>query len=397
MGGEERIVVLAEIPLAVLAAYEAQLRIEQMPVRMAAGSEILPVLILSEHLGCPCKSSVGKSIFQLEGHGFGHQITRDVTVLHPQALSPLFQQGAGLHCIVGPLIIKAFQALDNGIGNSRDGWIAHHAVGLAAMKMPNREFPLLIVDVEHGVDEIRVAPAVDNAVKRHGCPVGVPEGENGVGLVARVGMYKAVRSPVGAVAVAENGRRNHSVEKGGVENLAGPLICRFNSDSREFPVPLLLSAAAHSLEIPGRQFRKHIGTGSLHADRRKGDLEKDRLPFRSTERQAGIVPHPFKRAERPGELGIEINPLVLGPTGGIAPSAKRLVPHSLNVGLSRLVPASPVLQIEDQGGLPACREGVAVEAHASRGRELGQHSIAQQRHAVIARTANLAGAVGVGP
>ena len=250
MGGEERIVVLAEIPLAVLAAYEAQLRIEQMPVRMAAGSEILPVLILSEHLCCPCKSSVGKGIFQLEGHGFGHQITRDVTVLHPQALAPLFQKGAGLHRFIGPLIIKAFQALDNGIGNRRDGWIAHHAVGLAAMKMPNREFPLLIVDVKHGVDEIRVASAVDNAVKRHGCPVGIPEGENGVGLVARVGMHKAVRSPVGAVAVAENGRRNHSVEKGGVENLAGPLICRFNSDSREFPVPLLLSAAAHSLEIP---------------------------------------------------------------------------------------------------------------------------------------------------
>ena len=65
--------------------------------------------------------------------------------------------------------------------------------------------------------------------------------------------------------------------------------------------------------------------------------------------------------------------------------------------LRGLVPAAAVFQVEDHGGLFRRREGVAVQTHARRGRQLGPNAVARQRHRIVARPGNFLGPVGIGP
>ena len=65
--------------------------------------------------------------------------------------------------------------------------------------------------------------------------------------------------------------------------------------------------------------------------------------------------------------------------------------------LRGLVPAAAVFQVEDHGCGIRRREGVAVQTHARRGRQLGPDAVARQRHRIVARPGNFLGPVGIGP
>ena len=90
-------------------------------------------------------------------------------------LSPVRPHGRDLHSLEGEFVIYARHSLYNGISYRRNARISYHAVGLAAMQMPNRKLALLPVYRQHGVDEILVSFALEDGVERHCSAICVPE------------------------------------------------------------------------------------------------------------------------------------------------------------------------------------------------------------------------------
>ena len=136
---------------------------------------MLVVIFLSEHLCGVCQGTVSQRILKVIRHGLIHEVAWEISVFHPMLLASVRSEGRSLHRLKGEFIVNSREPLYNSVGHRDDSWISDHAVGLAAMQMPYREFALLLVDSEHGVDHVCVSLALEYAVKRHRCPVSVPE------------------------------------------------------------------------------------------------------------------------------------------------------------------------------------------------------------------------------
>ncbi len=122
------------------------------------------------------------------------------------------------------------------------------------------------------------------------------------------------------------------------------------------------------------------------------------FPVGCTERSPGVViADGFEFFEGFRELRGEVDPLVFGPARRVAPARHRPVALLCEMRLRGLVPATPVLQVEDHGCGIRRRERVAVQTHARRGRQLGPDAIARQRNRIVARPGNFLGPVGIGP
>ena len=109
-----------------------------------------------------------------------------------------------------------------------------------------------------------------------------------------------------------------------------------------------------------------------------------------------MVSYPLE-CERSREFGGEIDPLVLGPARGVSPALDAAVADRLDAGVGRLVPATSVFEVDDDGGILGRRERIAVQPHARGGGHFGQNAVAGQRYGVVAGPGDLARAVGIGP
>ena len=122
------------------------------------------------------------------------------------------------------------------------------------------------------------------------------------------------------------------------------------------------------------------------------------FPVGCTERSPGVViADGFEFFEGFRELRDKVDPLVLGPARRVTPARHRPVALLCEMRLRGLVPAAPVFQVEDHGCGIRRREGVAVQTHARRGRQLGPDAVARQRNRIVARPGNFLGPVGIGP
>ena len=61
-------------------------------------------------------------------------------------------------------IVNAVKSLYNGIRHWDYTWISNHAVGLASMQMPYRQFALFIIYGDHRVDEINISLWLEDAI-----------------------------------------------------------------------------------------------------------------------------------------------------------------------------------------------------------------------------------------
>ena len=178
------------------------------------------------------QGAVCKCIFKVVCHGLVEEVARDVAVFHPQVLTSVPLECRGAHSLECEIRVEAVEALDYCVGHRHYARIAHHAVRLASVEMPYGKFSLLLIYGDHGLDEIRISVLLEYAVERHGCPVGVPEGECGVGCVAGVFMVLSVCPAVSAVYVTEGGRSDHRVVEGCVEYPGGRLVLGLDADLR---------------------------------------------------------------------------------------------------------------------------------------------------------------------
>lgn len=158
--------------------------------------------------------------------------------------------------------------------------------------------------------------------------------------------------------------------KGCVENLAGRGVGGLDSDFLELVVPLFGRLLRGLVEAPAGKLGDEVFTGPLDAHGRQGDLDQHLLALVGAERCAGIVLADLLERERLGEFGHEVDLLVLGPPGGVAPAREGAVALGLDMGLGGLVPATAVFEVEDDGGGIGGGERVAVETHAGSGCEL---------------------------
>ena len=79
------------------------------------------------------------------------------------------------------------------------------------------------------------------------------------------------------------------------------------------------------------------------------------------------------------------------------PAAKGAPVNGFDVCVSCLVPATAVFQVNHQCRLFRLRESIAMQSNPFGCSHFGEHAIAGQRNAVIARTADFAAPVRIGP
>ena len=338
--------------------------IHVMAVRVAALREEGGVFRLAQTGGGMGHGGVGDGIFHVIADALVIEVGRDESVLLAQVLSPLVEHHGVLHRFIRMFLVKAVIALDEGVGHGDDARVAHHAVGLAAPQVPDRNLALLVVDADHRADHVVRLVRMDDIEQRHGGPVGIPEGEDGVvGEITLVDL--AVRSAVFPVDVIEDGGMDHGVVQGGIEDRPGGRVLAGDVDLGEFLVPGGIRGGAGRVEIPAREFSGHGRPGTFDADRAEGHLDKDLRDL--SEVQPGIEVVLETGRKRLGEFRIEIDMLVIGPAGGAAPALDGTVADHFETGVGGTVPAAAILQVDHDGGFLFLRIGVAVHAHAGGG------------------------------
>ena len=111
-----------------------------------------------------------------------------------------------------------FHQIDICLEYHRHSVVAYHAVGFVAGEFPHGEFAALLEVLHGGVDEVDGAFGLNLRQQGVQGAVGVPEGEDGVDLAARVdGVYLVVGAAIAAVDVAPKVGRRHAMVEGGVE------------------------------------------------------------------------------------------------------------------------------------------------------------------------------------
>ena len=106
---------------------------------------MLVVILLSEHLCGVCQGTVSQGVLKVIRHGLIHEVAWEVSVFHPMLLTSVRSEGRSLNSLESQFIVNSRQVLDYRISHRDDARISDHAVGLAAMQMPYREFALLLV------------------------------------------------------------------------------------------------------------------------------------------------------------------------------------------------------------------------------------------------------------
>ena len=192
----ERTVLLAEIALAVFSAEELKLVIEKIYIRLASVEEMLIFILFSEHLGCIGKCAVSKSVFEVVCNRFAEEVAWDVAILHAEFLSSVRFDCRILHRLECKFVVESFESLHDGVSHRRNAGVSYHTVCLAAVQVPYRKLALLLVYVEHCIDEINISVALEDAVQWHCSPVCVPEGECGICRMSRIFVYLAVCASV---------------------------------------------------------------------------------------------------------------------------------------------------------------------------------------------------------
>ena len=193
--------------------------------------------------------------------------------------------------------------------------------------------------------------------------------------------------------------------QGGVEHGFGIGIPAFYLHLGQLLVPGAAGIGLHGFKIPARKLGGHVGLGAFHGYGGQGHLHHNLVSCSGVaDFAAGVqlAPFEFHLGDGAVEGGPEEDLLVSGPAAGVAVAAEgnyvsAVVFHQLYVGVIDGVPASAVLQIQQDGGVFDLREGIAVHAHAGGGRHFGRNVVTLQGDTVVAGLGNFLGAVCIAP
>ena len=138
--------------------------------------------------------------------------------------------------------------------------------------MPDGKLALLLINGQHGIDDIVYAFGLDEGHQGIEGAIGIPEGEDGIIIKRRLFNNLTISAAVAAVVIVVEGGRDHGVIKGGIENFllggVGGLHFYFPEGLFPFFIPL----ADDGVKIPGGDFGGDIGERSFAADIGDADL-----------------------------------------------------------------------------------------------------------------------------
>ena len=403
-----------ELPAAVTGLEKAGRRIVEIAVRLCTAQECRLNCRVAKVARQAGNAAVVKSIFQ----GFGERpvlspfagshIERDVAqtpVVTDAAIGVVIRRSdasrEGFPCVE---VANAFQA---GIGNDGSRMVANHHFGLAAPEAPEGKTPVLAAEDEHGLYHVVHAAGSEEGIEGMGGAVGVPERESAVIQPAGT-MDFAVRPTVEAVHVAEKGRSEEGVVKGGVEADALVMRAAPHLDFAQLGIPTAAGSKAVAVEIVVGAFHRkvlgcplgaHAGQGGakdeafalLHVEVETDDARRPVLPIKAG--QWHRVDH--RSQEGLGKAGAEVNALVARPT------VREAVPlHGAGVGdadsgIQRGVPVHRLRQVEKDGNAP-CRTGVTLDATTFGRRKFDINAVIAEAHAVVSGVGFLVGMVKTG-
>ena len=318
---------------------------------------------MTEHLGHLGHAGVGEGILQSLCHSLisGVEVAGDVAILLEQVHATVVLHGRSLHGLVGCLFVS-HQTLEHVVGEDGHAGVAHHTVGLVAHKMPDRQFALLLVDMDKGLCHISSLVGMDERHQRHVGTVGVPKRECGiVGELATV--YLVIGTTVFAIDVGEYRGSGHRVIHGGVEDGAVVGVAGLNLDFAQLGVPSLVGSLGYSVEVPTGHLGLHVEHGVALVDGRETHLDQHGTGgVGELEHGDGVIA--LHHLDGSGELGCEIHLLVLGPSCRLAIACYQCWAHLAHAAYFHRIPSDALQQVELHQRLLGIGECVAMHTHA---------------------------------
>ena len=380
---------VAELSFGAQGPHTQALGVEHTLVVHAAIIEIHAVLTFAHQSGHLSRTPVGQVIFQALGHSLAvARVPGHPTVLLHFVQRTIVLEQALLHGLESLLIVKALDVLETEVGEHGHGRTAHHAIRLVRHQVPNGQFALFPVDVEHGLGIVGKLVAQDERGQRMGSAIGVPE--RPCGVVAELGsvLHASVTAHVVAIDIAPDGRGIHEVVESGIEDAAFLLGAEGCPYARQLGVPGGSGILAHGIEVPFGHFHGHVHHGIHLVHRRQGYLSHDALTRGYLKGGLGVGRR--WRGTEPivdgvGKLDDKVNLLAIGPTVTDAESGQRVVVNLVDARIKPRV-ANGILEVDDNAGIArATGKRITMESHTVGSRHLGLDVVAVEHYAVIAR------------
>ena len=154
----------AELAFGCFTAHKARVFVEVMVfIRLATLIEIVVIICSSQLFSQFCDACISQSIFQTFSNSFvfGVEIARQIAIFLEQSHSTLIAHSRSFSSLEHLILIhiKAFQSQ---VDKHRDARVAHHAICFVAHEMPNRQFALLFVDMQHGLSDVALLFGMNN-------------------------------------------------------------------------------------------------------------------------------------------------------------------------------------------------------------------------------------------
>ena len=372
--------------------HEEGFLVEEVAVVGGAGLQHFGVFVVAELVGDVGDRPVVIAVLKGLGDGFTFAVGGDVAefAVEAEALEVLVH-GALHHDLVSGLGIDAGDVLSDGFGDDAGGMIAGHGAGFGALQGPDSHAGgALLGHADEGVGEVGDTVGLHEGVCGMRGAEGVPEGEGGVVVVAggeavRLAVHAAILT-VGVVE--EGGAERHMVERG-VEDTLLLGVGDVGLDAGELVAPLLLCGGAGAVEVPVGLLGLQVASGSFGADSRDAGADVDDLVGGGGEVEDGfeVISGEFGCAGEGFVVGVEDD------FGGrlrelegeeavaiVAPGASDVAPgEGVRRGAGELggvyrgaaVGEVAVGEVEDDPCFAGLGEGVAVDAGALCGCELG--------------------------
>ena len=187
---------------AVALAVHKAIGVKDVAVGLRAAVELVGHLLVAGKLGEPRNAPVVVGVLQRLGNRLVVGIAGHIAI-HSVFFPPEFvERGAVYHCLQHLLLVVGMDALDVGVEDDRNGMVADHTPGLESGQLPDGQHSTLTIVLEERVEEILGALPVNDVEQWMQGPVGVPQGEDRIDLLALLhDLNAAVHSAVAAVDI----------------------------------------------------------------------------------------------------------------------------------------------------------------------------------------------------
>ena len=280
---------LEERPVVVDRPQRPELPVVVVSVPQRTVAEQTRVVPVSERIGQQRQRMVGDVVLQRVRHGsvarevLGVETQRNVAPLdigvdvRPQPVLRPGRRGRLAERLVGRRDVEVAQPLHPRIDDDRNGRVALHREGFAAVQLPLGHPPPLLVHADHRTHHVQLPLGIDQRQQLVHVAVGIPQREDRVTVVLRdARLTGTLHDRILAVHVVHEVRVDQRMVQRRIEH--GLLLRRaaLDADARKVVVPPCAgrpadrverrSGGLFGVEVPAGVLHAHIGNAHAHLD-----------------------------------------------------------------------------------------------------------------------------------